>query len=294
MRARLPARLAVLLCAALAVSGCGSSTNSTTGPTKISATASSASSSTMPARAPTSAGPSASGTPIGTSQAKASAPYHGATVRRRLRGVRGRPVTIALIRRLPRQHRPLVGAHLQGLQGSLTDKLTIAANSVAGNWARLFAHAGGSLPAASVALIGDQPGSCGSTPITSGSSPEYCPPTDTVQIPLGFVNTNVAPLGDAALLLLVSDLYGYHVENVLGMLGGGRSTAQLERVDACFSGVYFLTVYGSLEQRDEQSVTKLLALSAGGGVSGDELTTAFNVGLVVSGGDYRACLKAGV
>ena len=59
---------------------------------------------------------------------------------------------------------------------------------------------------------------------------------------------------------MVADVYGYHVERALGLLGGGRSLAKLQRIDSCLSGIYALTVYGALQQQDETSVTRLFSL----------------------------------
>lgn len=279
----------------LSACGSGSSSSSSASPSGGAAVSSSTHTSTG-----TTTTTSTSAAATGADTKSAAGSYHGPSSSRRLVSVRGRRATPALVARFGRQHRAAAQAHVNGLAGlPLISKIGVAANNVAGNWAQLFAKAGGSLPAATVNLIGNQPASCGSASIGAGASPEYCPATDTIEIPLGFMSARVAPLGDSALLLLISDLYGYHVENALGLLGPGRGGGQLQRIDSCFSGVYFLSVYGALQRTDEDGINRLLALSApvagrGGTVTSGELTNAFNVGLVVSNGNYRACLGSGV
>ena len=151
--------------------------------------------------------------------------------------------------RLPRAQKPTVRAHVNGLTGSIEQKLSIAANNVAGNWAQVFGKAGLSLPQASFALVAGQAQSCGSTQITANSATDYCPATSTVELPLGFFTDRVAPLGDGALIIMVADVYGYHVERALGLLGGGGSLAKLQRIDSCLSGIYALTVYAPCSRR---------------------------------------------
>lgn len=291
------ARPAAILVACLLLAACGSSSSSSSA--TASRTTSATASGSTTTRAATAPPPNPSGGVAIGGPAKASgASAHGRTRVHRLPGTHGRRATPADVTRLPRAQKPAVHAHVNGLTGTVEQKLTIAANNVAGNWAQVFAKAGLSLPPAGFALVAGQPQSCGATQITAGSGPIYCPATSTIELPLGFFTDRVAPLGDGALFVMVADLYGYHVERALGLLGTGRSLAKLERIDSCLSGIYALTVYGALQQPDETSITRLFSLLApgkgAGGVTADQLANAFNLGVVVSGGDYKACLGASV
>ena len=292
-------RVAATLGACLLLAACGSSSSSSSSGATGSRSTSTAGSSSATTSTTTASSPSPSGgVAVGGPATASVAPVPGRTVVHGLRGTHGRRAAPADLARLARAQKPTVRAHVNGLTGTVTQKLTIAANNVAGNWAQVFAKAGLSLPQAGFALIAGQPQSCGSTQITAASGPIYCPATSTIELPLGFFSDRVAPLGDGALIVMVADLYGYHVERALGLLGTGRSLAKLERIDSCLSGIYALTVYGALQQPDETSITRLFSLLApgqgAGGVTADELANAFNLGLVVSNGDYKACLGASV
>ena len=273
------------LLAALALAACGSSSSSSN---------SSAPSTTGPATtnpAATATGATTTGSSAtGATGLKPPAAVHGATVTRHAAGATGKRATVAIIRRYPRLHRQSQKAHINGLSGlSVTQKVGVLLNSVAGLWKAYFQQSGSQLPAASVVLIADQPTTCGSNQITSSSAPEYCSSNDTIELPLGTIESNIAPLGDSALLLLISDLYGYHVENAIGAFGKGYANVQLEQMDSCFSGAYFYYAEseGYLEPADEQGVNNLLAAeapsssgSAAGAVTAAHLAQWFNKGIL--------------
>ena len=150
-------------------------------------------------------------------------------------------------------------------------------------------------------MIDATPVACGSTQLGTSDPPLYCVPTQSLDLTLGYIQGNVAPIGDAALALLVSDIYGYHVENVLGAFSqsAGLSPVQLAEMDSCFSGVYFyyLQAEHALGPGDEAAVNKLLGPDRGrlhlpgsaSSVTNDQLTTAFNVG-IESQGNASVCL----
>jgi hypothetical protein len=149
-----------------------------------------------------------------------------------------------------------------------------------------------------VNIIGQTPATCGVTSVTTNDPPRYCSQAAAIELPLGTLTTQIAPLGDAALLLVVSDLYGFHVENAVGLLSSLSSSAA-ELDDSCLSGVYFLyaEVNKHLQASDEAAVNRLMALQAGpistgsaNGVTASELAAAFNRGLM---SHFRAseCVK---
>jgi predicted metalloprotease len=266
----MPSRLisigAVMLSAG-AIAACGSSSSSTSTATKSSTTATSSASTLK------------------------TVPVHGKTVTNRIVGVTGRQVNVTGVKHFKAIPRHNQHAHINGLNGlSVPQKLGALLNSVASLWQLEFKRANAQLPAASAYIVADTPVTCGSTQVTANSAPEYCPSSQTILFPLGTVTANIAPLGDAALLLLISDLYGYHVENAIGAFNHGYSGAQLEEMDSCFSGIYFYYAEsnGYLQPTDEEGVNKLLALEApaagtgtsAGSVTAQDLAAAFNKGIL--------------
>lgn len=229
-----------------------------------------------------------------------SATSHRRTIVTKLPGTAGEKGSLATIARLPRLHRSAIQPRLMGFAGAtLPDKLQSYATDVAALWNLEFQKFGPTqLPSATLNLIGQTPVACGAAQVGTSDPPEYCAGDGAIDLPLGTLATQIAPLGDAALLLVVSDLYGYHVENALGLLSS-LDGADLETMDSCLSGVYFLYAEANqhLQASDEASINKLMALQAGpasigsspGGVTAAELTAAFNKGLF-GHFDYRVCL----
>lgn len=233
----------------------------------------------------------------------AAAVVHGKTVTRKLAGTDGHKLTVTDVKRFVVARHGSEHAHVQGMQGlSLVQKINFGLTYVVPFWQKIFSGAGGQLPTGNAVLVQDQPVSCGSQQWTSSSPPGYCPSTDTLLFPLGTITSNVAPLGDGAVLLMTTDLYGYHIENALGAFQKNYTSAQLEEMDSCFSGVFFGAGSGSLQAADEQSVNSYMAQqaqpSAGsgqGGATAADLTAAFNKGLtsVVGGQPHpKVCLPS--
>jgi hypothetical protein len=237
---------------------------------------------------------STSQTTTSTTTTTAAPAQSGTTHKRKLSGTTGRKLTVAAIAHFALPKRRSQHAHLSGLPSNLTfeQKLNVFLNNIVPFWQQVFTTAGGKLPPATAVLIQDQSASCGSTQLTSSSAPAYCPMSDTLFFPSGSISANLVPLGDAALLLMTSDLYSYHVENALGAFSKSYSAVQLKEMDSCLSGVFFSRVAGALGAQDESSVNAYLAqqaqtvgTSAGtGGVSADDLSTAFNKGFTATVG----------
>jgi hypothetical protein len=219
--------------------------------------------------------------------ASGSVPAQSANVSRPLNGFRGAtPGTPAAARRL-RIPPPGVRARFSGLENlTVAEKLDKISTHTAGLWAAVFQNAGLNLPPATVTIVDQVPASCDGQTVTSTDPPRYCLSNATILLPLAFMTSQVAPIGDAALALVVADQYGYHVEAALHLLGSGAplSLVQSEEADSCLSGIYFTELFAEnvLQGSDEAAVNKILAAKAGpaaGGVSAAELTAAFNTGL---------------
>ena len=203
---------------------------------------------------------------------------------------------LATLRRIT-AHRGLQ-PRFKGLEGfDLSQKIQALAANVGSFWTSEFALTGTPLPPATVNVIDQTPAQCGAGQITTTDPPAYCSSDGSIDFPLGFMQSNVAPIGDAAVALVVSDLYGYHIENALGAFGAGYSPATLQKLDSCLSGVYFYSIQGNLTNGDQAAVNTILAekatppggASGGAGVSATDLTSAFNKG-ILSQGRAQVCL----
>lgn len=233
-----------------------------------------------------------------TTTSRAEAPLaHNVTLR--LHGVAGAKANIASVAKLPKGRRETAHARLSGLTGqTLTQKLQTLANLTASFWGQEFQASNLQLPPATVNIIGDTAVTCGSSQIVTIDAPTYCVPTLSLELTLNNIQSSIEPLGDAATALLVADLYGYHVENALNLLtSSSLSPAQLKTTDSCLSGVffYYLMAENALGPGDEAAVDKLIAKFGGAssngstGVSADQLSTAFNHG-ILSQGNAGVCL----
>jgi hypothetical protein len=204
--------------------------------------------------------------------------------------------TLATLHRITAHRR--LQPRFKGLQGlDLSQKIQALAANAGAFWTSEFAASQAQLPPATVNVVAQTPLSCGAGQITTTDPPEYCSSDGSIDFPLAFMQSSVAPIGDAAVALVVSDLYGYHIENALGALGAGYSPATLQKLDSCLSGVYFYSIQGNLTTGDQAAVNTILAEKAtppggaagGAAVSATDLTSAFNKG-ILSQGRAQVCL----
>jgi predicted metalloprotease len=165
---------------------------------------------------------------------------------------------------------------LTGLEGlSLTQKLITLATSVSSFWSPLFQNSQAQLPAATINIIDQSPVTCGNNTITSSGTPQYCFSDASLDLPVSTIQSNIAPIGDAAVALMISDLYGFHIERALGVLNSSSLTAaDLLKLDSCFSGLYFFSIQGHLTAADGTAVGKLIAATAPPGGSPNSVTAA--------------------
>jgi Putative neutral zinc metallopeptidase len=226
---------------------------------------------------------------------------------RRLAGTtQGVKAKVADLKRLVGVRRSGPRAHLLGVANlSPSDKLIALAQNSNSYWLTIFKLSNLQLPAASVNVVDQVPATCGSTQISSTDGPVYCAADQSIDLPLAYMQKNIQPIGDAAMALVVSDLYGYHVENAVGAFnsGAGITPANLEQIDACFSGTYFENWLAPspnhpihVSAGDQRAVDQLLAGQAAapgtpagpGVVTADQLTAAFNKGAISA--HPKACL----
>jgi hypothetical protein len=172
----------------------------------------------------------------------------------------------------------------------LPQRLAAMAASVASVWSN------DGVSAASVNVIGNTPVTCqtsqGPVHISAGDPPAYCQTDQTIELPVGYFDATLRPLGDAAMLLAVSDTYGYHVLGFVGELdpNAGLTPAQIAERSSCLSGIYFRTLSNQpgqvLNSADIDSVDKEMVVvtapgtrAAANAVSAQDLTNAFNRGI---------------
>jgi uncharacterized protein YceK len=202
--------------------------------------------------------------------------------------------TTATLRLLPKAS-PAGGLQpkLAGLQGlSFPQKLQTFGDDVANFWGQSFKAGKVNLPAVKMTLVDTSPATCGSTSISTTDKPTYCGPDGAIYLPVAYMSRTLEPIGDAAVLLEVSALYGYHIEDSLGFFTAaqqGKITgAQLRELNMCLSGVYFSSVgkRNLLTSGDSTAVAKLIAAKAdapgtpasNATVTARDLTNAFVTG----------------
>ncbi len=198
--------------------------------------------------------------------------------------------------------RHLVQARLVGFGGefSFSQRLVSYAQAVNGFWQHIAQVNQLNLLPATAHVIDQSPASCGSEQITTSDPFQYCAADRSVDLPVQFMASHVDPLGAAATLLVVSDMYGYNFLNSVGVLSSMSPTA-LQLSDACFSGFFFGAAPGVVKGArftpgDEEAVTALLAQQGAGGslapagsVTAQALIAAFNKGAL---GPGSVCLKS--
>lgn len=261
--------------AAALLAGCGSSSKKSTSST-------SASSSSTPATSATTSTTS-SGTNK-TQKLRGSTGTHKATLAE---------FAHVTIHKAPR-------AHFSGLDGlTLEQKLQTFGSSAANFWSPLFTGQNAKLGPATINIIDQTPASCGGKPVGTNDPPVYCE-DGNIDLTLGFIQSNIAPIGDAAVALNVSDLYGYHVINALGGLNNPNfPAADVQKLDSCLSGLYFWSIQQHLDGNDAAAVNKYISEIAPPGAAGSsgttatvgDLTKAFNVGIMANG-KLSACLPS--
>jgi hypothetical protein len=120
-------------------------------------------------------------------------------------------------------------------------------NSVQAYWTDAFQAAGEEYQQATTVLFSDQTNTaCGGA--TSAVGPFYCPLDQTIYIDLGFYDQLESRFGAEggpfAEMYVIAHEYGHHVQNLLGLLEGGRDAGseggavRVELQADCFAGVW--------------------------------------------------------
>lgn len=182
---------------------------------------------------------------------------------------------------------------LAGLEGlSFPQKLQTFGDDVANFWGQSFKASKVNLPAVKMTLVDASPATCGESSISTNDEPTYCGPDGAIYLPVAYMSKTLEPIGDAAVLLEVSVLYGYEIEDSLGFFTAaqqGKITgAQLRELNMCLSGVYFSSVgkRSLITRGDSAAVAKLIAAKAdapgtpagNATVTAADLTNAFVTG----------------
>ena len=182
---------------------------------------------------------------------------------------------------------------LAGLEGlSFPQKLQTFGDDVANFWGQSFKAVKVNLPPVKMVLVGTSPAMCGSSTISTNDVPTYCGPDGSIYLPVANMSKTLEPIGDAAVLLEVSALFGYHIEDSLGFFTAAQqgkiSGKQLRELNMCLSGVYFSSVgkRNLITSGDSAAVAKLIAAKAdapgtpagNATVTATDLTNAFVTG----------------
>jgi hypothetical protein len=122
-----------------------------------------------------------------------------------------------------------------------------AVNSIQAYWSEAFSASGQEYQEATTVLFtGSVNTECGGA--TSAVGPFYCPLDQTIYIDLGFYDELESRFGAEggpfAEIYVIAHEYGHHVQNLLGLLDGGRDAGEeggavrVELQADCFAGVW--------------------------------------------------------
>ncbi|HVE67169.1 MAG TPA: neutral zinc metallopeptidase [Solirubrobacteraceae bacterium] len=199
--------------------------------------------------------------------------------------------SVGQLRQLPRS--TSVAPKVRGSNVPLPQFLDTVSNDVATYWQKVFNNSKISFPETRQAIVtSSTDGGCGTVTSAEGP-PVYCQSDRTIYLPVGYFETKVAPIGDAAAVTLVGLLWGYRVQDAVGAFkavqSGQRTGLDVNLGAICMAGSYMATVANRnlLEQGDVDEILKTAAATADQGTppdvskakgSGPQRVAAFRVG----------------
>jgi predicted metalloprotease len=241
---RLPATLGALLATALLLGACGQDDKKTTASTPAGKTA------VVPAKTSV---PRYAGDPSAKRTANLS--------------------SVASFRQQPRTS--TVAPKVRGSDVPMAQFLDTVSNDVATYWQKVFNNSKYRFPKTTQSIVNGSAASPCGTISGAGGPPRYCPSDQTLYLPVGYFQTKVAPIGDAATVTLVGLLWGYRVQDALGAFkavqAGTRRGLEVNLGAICFAGSYMATVANRnlLEAGDVQEILKTAAVTGDQGTPPD-------------------------
>lgn len=124
--------------------------------------------------------------------------------------------SLAEFRHLPLADPNAAVPNVKGSNAPLEQFLDTVGNDAATYWQQVFNNSGFKLEGNKQTVVTDSAqGACGAVSSTDASS--YCSADSTVYLTTAWFRDKVVPIGDAAAVTLVGILYGFRVEDVLGL-----------------------------------------------------------------------------
>jgi predicted metalloprotease len=181
--------------------------------------------------------------------------------------------SVGQLKQLPRS--TTVAPKVRGSNVPLPQFLDTVSNDVATYWQKVFNNSKISFPETRQAIVtGSTAGGCGTVTGAEGP-PVYCQSDRTIYLPVGYFQTKVVPIGDAAAVTLVGLLWGYRVQDAVGAFkavqSGQRTGLDVNLGAICMAGSYMATVANRnlLEQGDVDEILKTAAATADQGTPPD-------------------------
>ena len=170
---------------------------------------------------------------------------------------------VGQLKQLPRS--TTVAPKVRGSDVPLPQFLDTVSNDVATYWQKVFNNSKFEFPETNQAVVTDSvEGRCGTVTSAEGP-PVYCQADQTIYLPVGFFQSKVLPIGDAAAVTLVGLLWGLRVQDAVGAFkaveAGQRTGLDVNLGAICFSGSYMATVAerNLLETGDVDEILKTAA-----------------------------------
>jgi hypothetical protein len=180
---------------------------------------------------------------------------------------------------------------ISGLEGQPTPQVLIAVTKDVGAfWQQAFNGGKFKFQPATTNVIdagGGVNSPCG--PVQGATaSPGYCGKDSAINLPVPWFDKNATPLGNFAVAYPVAFLWGFHIQNQLGLTGKVTGKARILLSD-CLAGIWTASVFQrkALQPGDLQAGAKLIAKISGSQAEISAHVAAFNKGF--NGGSAGKC-----